>query len=280
MQQFENAVIVGVGLLGGSIGLALRHRGIARRIVGVGRHAPSLSQAIELQAITEMSLDLQHACHGADLIVVCTPVQAIPAVVTQCLNSSLASNCLLTDVGSTKVGICEKLEDAVHRRFCGAHPIAGSDRSGVSHARADLFEGRMAIVTPTPQTPDSLVAQAENFWQLLGCRTMSMTPEAHDRVMARVSHLPHLIAAALAAATDRHFLPFVGTGWEDTTRIAAGNVEMWQQIIAENQQPILDALRDYSECLEQWIEAIESNDFQMLSELLQIGKSQRDSISE
>ena len=115
--------------------------------------------------------------------------------------------------------------------------MAGQRQSGVRHASADLFEQRLTIVTPTARTPDSLVDRAQQFWQSLGCRTLRMAPDQHDQAIARVSHLPHLIAAALSGATDPSLLPLVGSGWCDTTRVAAGSVELWQQIIAENQQP-------------------------------------------
>lgn len=278
MHQFEKAVIVGVGLLGGSIGLALRQRNLADRVLGVGRSQSTLQRAMALGAISEFIDDLDLACQGADLIVVCTPVQSIAGYLTRCLGSQLADGCLVTDVGSTKERICSLIPADGHSRFCGSHPVAGSDRSGVDYASADLFQNRLAIVTPTEKTDPQLADRTELFWQSLGCRTVVMSPAEHDQAIARVSHLPHLVAAALAAATDERLLPLVGAGWSDTTRIAAGNVELWQQIVEENRAAILAALKEYSVSLTQWIRAIERDDSGLLVDLLEAGKNKRDAV--
>ena len=278
MHQYEKAVIVGVGLLGGSIGLALRQRKLAERVLGVGRTEATLRRAAAVGAVSEFSGDLDQACQGADLVVVCTPVQSIAGYLTQCLSGPLADGCLVTDVGSTKERICSLVPTEGHTRFCGSHPVAGSDRSGVDYASADLFQDRLAIVTPTEQTDPLLADRTELFWQSLGCRTVRMSPAEHDQAIARVSHLPHLVASALAAATDERLLPLVGAGWSDTTRIAAGNVELWQQIVEENRAAILAALKEYSVSLTQWIRAIERDDSGLLVELLEAGKNKRDAV--
>jgi prephenate dehydrogenase len=278
MNQFEKAVIVGVGLLGGSIGMALRQRHLAGSVVGVGRTESTLQTAVALGAITEASDDLNRACQGANLIVVCTPVQSIAEYLKRCLGSQLAQACIVTDVGSTKESICNSVPPQAHLRYCGSHPVAGSDRSGVEYASGDLFHNRLAIVTPTEYTDVQLADRTEHFWQALGCRTVRMTPAEHDQAVARVSHLPHLVASALAAATDERLLPLVGSGWSDTTRIAAGSVELWQQIVEENRAAILTALKDYSSSLSQWIRAIERGDSGLLVELLEAGKSKRDAV--
>ncbi len=278
MPQYEHAVLVGVGLLGGSIGMALLERGLARRVVGVGRDGKPLQDAISLGAITESSQDLASACRGAALVVVCTPVQSIAGIVNQCLKSKLGSEAVITDVGSTKVGICSSLDGDAHEHFCGSHPIAGSDKSGVNHASGNLLNGQLTIVTPTSRTSEPLVRQVEEFWQSLGSRTLRMSPPEHDQAIARVSHLPHLVASALSAITDAELLPLAGPGWRDTTRVAAGNIEMWQQIIAENRSPVVDALWQFSHSLMDWIEAIENGDSAKLVELLKSGKDKRDQI--
>lgn len=279
MPQYQKVAIVGVGLLGGSIGLALRKLGLANLVYGVGRNPQTLGQAQSLGAITHSDSRLEAACDGADLVLVCTPVQSIVHYVQGCLNCNLSPECLITDVGSTKVGICQTIPAAGHSHFCGSHPMAGSDRSGVQHASADLFEKRLTIVTPTAWTPPSLAARTEAFWQSLGCRTIQLPALEHDQAMAQVSHLPHLVASALASVTDASLLPLTGPGWQDTTRIAAGSVELWQQIVAENRQPILEALRGYSNQLQTWIAALESGDDRLLSELLKSGKDKRDLVS-
>lgn len=272
MPELHRVVIVGVGLLGGSIGLALRRRGLARQVIGTGRRAQTLSEAKALGAIDDFICDLETACTAADLVVVCTPVQSIAPFTHKIQLCALASDCLVTDVGSTKANICRDLPDSAHRSFCGSHPMAGSQLSGVRFASADLFEDRLTIVTPTPQTPVELSRRTEQFWQSLGCRTVQMSPERHDQAMAGISHLPHLIAAALAAQTDDSLLPLAGPGWADTTRVAAGDVELWRQIIVENQQPVLQAMRDFSGSLQPWIAALERGDSALLTQLLDQGK--------
>ena len=152
MLQFERVVIVGVGLLGGSIGLALRERKLAKTIVGVGRNAQSLDQALQLCIISHSELDLSQACRDADLVIVCTPVQRVVEFVVQC-QSSLKSGAMITDVGSTKQSICDQLDAAGCSAFCGSHPLAGSDKSGPSHADAALLEGKLVVVTPGQRTP-------------------------------------------------------------------------------------------------------------------------------
>jgi prephenate dehydrogenase len=156
MKPFDRVVIVGVGLLGGSIGLALRERKLAKSVVGVGRSQAGLQQALELGAITEFEGELSQACAGADLTIICTPVQQVAEWVRRC-QPLVSSDALITDVGSTKRTICELLSDSCHENFCGSHPLAGSDKSGVAHAHPQLFEGRLAVVTPTQRTPLELL---------------------------------------------------------------------------------------------------------------------------
>jgi prephenate dehydrogenase len=279
MPRFHRVVIVGVGLLGGSIGLALRGRGLAERIIGVGRSMQSLLQAQQLGAITDVSTDLLQAATGADLVIIGTPVQTIADFVKNCCDSKLNENCLITDVGSTKANICRQLTDREHQHFCGSHPMAGSDKTGVAHARADLFVGRKTIITPVEQTSAIAVQQAESLWQQLGSEVVQLTPEVHDQAVANISHLPHVVAAALAANTNERLLSLTGDGWRDTTRVAGGEVELWRQIICENRQSLLSELRQYAHSLDGWIDALDANDQQRIVELLALGKKVRDSLA-
>lgn len=277
MVQFQRVVIVGVGLLGGSIGLALRHRGLADSIVGVGRNESSLRQAVARGAITEISPDLARACKSADLVVIGTPVQSIAEYVKSAFESSLASTCLVTDVGSTKVNICQQLSDSNYGRFCGSHPMAGGEKTGVAYASHDLFLGKRTIITPTTATLSETAQRTEQLWRSVDSDVVRMTPQEHDHAVASVSHLPHLVASALAATTAPDLIPLAASGWCDTTRVAAGDVEMWRQIISENREPVLSALRGYNDALSRWISAIESGDQATITALLEKGKSARES---
>lgn len=279
MTPLDRVVIVGVGLLGGSIGLAMRKRKLARRVVGYGRSAETLEESLRLQAVDAVETDLEAACRDADLVVICTPVQLVGAFVRDCI-PFIARGGWVTDVGSTKLRICDSLSPAGRDSFCGSHPLAGSDKSGVSFARPDLFENRLTIVTPTETTPAGLAERTEQFWQALGSRTARMSPEEHDRGVACTSHLPHVVAAALAAATPDELLPLVATGWCDTTRVAGGSVELWRQILAENRQPVLNALENFALSLEPWMTALREADGEQLTKLLSAGKQQRDAAAE
>lgn len=274
---FKRVAIVGVGLLGGSLGLALKSRGLADEVVGWGRRPAPLQQALALGAVDRVESDLGLACQAVELVVVCTPVQLIVPLVTECL-ATVGEGALITDVGSTKRSICEQLGVAAPAHFCGSHPLAGSDKAGVAHASAQLFVDRLTIVTPSPHTPEPLVARTEQLWQLVGCRTLHMSPAEHDQGVAQTSHLPHIVAAALAAATPTELLPLAASGWCDTTRVAGGGVELWRQILEDNRDPVLAALERYAASLTPWIEALRLGNSRQLEQLLEAGKQQRDSV--
>lgn len=276
MPDFDRAVIVGMGLLGGSIGMAMRERRVASTVIGVGRRPETLDAALRRGAVDEATLELKHALPDADLVIVCTPVQNVARIVRQA-DSAINSSALITDVGSTKGNICRELEEPVPT-FIGSHPLAGSHQSGVEFAQGDLLEGKTTIVTPSPTSSPLLVQDLEKFWQSLGSQTVQMTPQSHDQAVARTSHLPHVVAAALAACTEEHVLPLVAAGWCDTTRVAGGNVDLWSQILSENRGPTLTAMRHFASHFDQWLAALESEDTNQLESLLTLGKQKRDSL--
>ncbi|MEM8732976.1 MAG: prephenate dehydrogenase/arogenate dehydrogenase family protein [Planctomycetota bacterium] len=276
MTRFDRVVIVGVGLLGGSIGLSLRERKLARSVIGTSRSPRNRDLAIQRGAVDECFDNVRQACErGADLVIICTPVQHIASAARDC-QSTLRPGGLITDVGSTKAQICEELVDVP--RFLGSHPLAGSDKSGVEFASSDLFQDRTTVLTPRNDQDGELLQAAHAFWQGLGSKTITMPPAEHDAAVAATSHLPHILAAALAGSTTEALLPLVASGWMDTTRIASGNVEMWQQIVQENQRPILNALIDFQESLGDWIQAIENKDGDQIASLLTLGKRIRDTV--
>jgi prephenate dehydrogenase len=279
MKSLEKVAIVGVGLIGGSIGLALRERGLAKEIAGFGRRASTLERAKQLGAITSAVATLTEAVAGADFVVVCTPVETI---VPQILEIAAVPNArpLITDAGSTKSSIVAQLEQNLsgHARFVGSHPLAGSERGGIEHARVDLFQGRVVVVTPTSRTDSEDVAAITDFWIALGARVISMPPDAHDRTVATTSHAPHVVASALAAATDPTALPLTAGGWRDSTRIAGGDPELWQQILLDNRTNVLQSLSRFETSLSRFRSALEAGDSAALRELLQEGKTTRDAL--
>ncbi|HEY2895099.1 MAG TPA: prephenate dehydrogenase/arogenate dehydrogenase family protein [Pirellulales bacterium] len=283
MQHWHTVAIIGVGLIGGSIGLALRQRNLAGRIIGIGRRQESLDQAQACGCITESTTSIARGVEEADLIVVCTPVDLIPQHVAEAGRHSPEGS-LITDAGSTKAELVIRAETALADRFpgrmpfVGSHPLAGSEKSGAEAARSDLFEGRVVVVTETGRSSADAVQAIVEFWQSLGSRVVRMSPADHDVALARTSHLPHLLASALAAATPEELLPLTATGWQDATRIAAGDVELWRQIFLANRAPTLKALADFETVLSRFRQALEVADGARLAELLAEGKSRRDAL--
>jgi prephenate dehydrogenase len=283
MRRWNTVAIIGVGLLGGSIGLALRSRRLADQVVGIGRRASRLRWARLRGAVTSTTTQLAQGVAAADLVVVCTPVEQIVEFV-MLASAACSPGTLITDVGSTKEQIVTSLDrrlaDGARNRvaFVGSHPMAGSERSGVEHARADLFEGRVVIVTPSYRTRPEACRTIGRFWKSLGAKVLYMTPSSHDRSVGAVSHLPHLVASALATATSPRDLPLAAGGWQDTTRIAAGDAELWRQILLDNRLHVLKSVDKFAKVLSSLREALERNDKARLAQLLAIGKRRRDSV--
>lgn len=277
--EIHTLVIVGVGLIGGSIAAAARQRGVARHILGLGRQAASLERALQLGLIDEAPSDSRTAYCRADLLIVCTPVQYIAEQVLEAA-AWVSPKCVMTDAGSTKQAIVENVEAGLppDRRFVGSHPLAGSEKRGPEHANPQLFEDRLVIVTPTPRSDTAAVRRVCDFWQALGARTRLTSPEDHDRAVARTSHVPHLLAAALAAALPEDLLPLTATGFRDTTRIASGDPEIWTGILLQNRQAVLDGLAAVEAVLRRFQSALVDQDPAVLHELLLQAKRLRDAL--
>jgi prephenate dehydrogenase len=277
--RIQTLTIVGVGLIGGSIGLAARRCGFAERITGVGRRPSSLLRALSVGAVDDVTEDLQAALGRTDLAVFCTPVNVIAQQILSCA-SAYPSCALITDAGSTKAQIVRSVEGHLPEGvlFAGSHPLAGSEKSGPEHADADLFCDRLVIVTRTDATPADASARVAEFWEYLGARIMYMTPEAHDLALARTSHLPHLLAAALANSMPEEFRSLTATGFRDTTRVAAGDPELWTAIFAQNRQPLLSALDTLETKLSEFRTALNSPRSDELHNLLAHAKKVRDDL--
>jgi len=239
--------IVGLGLLGGSVAKAARAASLAQEIVGVGRNPKSLEPALRERAVDRITTDLAEGVRGADMIVLATPVatleRQLPAVW-----EAASSHALLTDVGSTKAGIVRAAEALGASRplgFVGSHPMAGSNLSGFSVARADLFSGATVILTPTDRTPSEPIKRVTEFWEAMGGRVTVMDPATHERAVAAISHLPHLVVDALVAAVvdmDPRFLDVAARGFKDTTRIAASDPAVWREIFQQNREALAEAI--------------------------------------
>jgi prephenate dehydrogenase len=266
-EVLDKVVIVGVGLIGGSIGQALRSRSLVRQVVGVGRTQSSLDRAVELGAIDRGSLDLSEAVAGAEVVVVCTPVDRVVedlrlAAEAVTLAEESAQSVLLMDAGSCKRRIVEGVEahPAAARMFVGAHPLAGSERAGVAHARPDLFEGRVCVLATTVRTPFDRLRRAHDFWSSIGSRVVRMTPTEHDEVVAFTSHLPHALAAALAATVPAHWHPFSAGAFRDGTRVAGADAGLWTVIFQDNRGNLIRALDSLQQSLDKLKYALMNDD--------------------
>jgi len=279
MKHYDTVAIVGVGLIGGSIGLALRKRDLAKRVVGIGRRTVSLSKAESRGAVTESTTDLVKGVAQAELIVVCTPVSQIASDIER-VAEACPEQAIVTDAGSTKSDIVAAVDNKLPRgvRFVGSHPLAGSEKNGPDNATADLFEDRVVVVTPTRKSDPDDVARISEFWSALGAKVLQTSPADHDRALAGTSHLPHLVAAALAAATPEPDWALCATGWRDTTRIAAGDPELWRQILLSNQANTLKSLTRFEKTLKSLRAALERNDGPRLERLLADAKRTRDAL--
>jgi prephenate dehydrogenase len=279
MKSWDTVAVVGVGLIGASVGLALRERGLARNVVGVGRNKERLGIAEQRGAVTSTTTEWSEGVRNAEVIVVCTPVAHIVDHVRQ-VRRSCGANALITDAGSTKGRICREIESqpVADGVFVGSHPMAGSHKSGPEHARADLFEGSFTVITPTERTREEHIEQIQLFWQLLGSDVVRASPEEHDRAAAAISHLPHLVASVLSACTSPDHLALAGSGWRDTTRTAAGDAELWRQILADNRHHVLQSLDNFAKVLAEFRHALAAEDQTELTRLLEVGKRNRDSL--
>ncbi|MDP8245674.1 MAG: prephenate dehydrogenase/arogenate dehydrogenase family protein [Candidatus Hinthialibacter antarcticus] len=277
---FQRIGIYGVGLLGGSVGLAIKRRWPQAQVVGIGRSVERLNEAVQCGAVDEISTQPDAIEPKLDALILCTPVRLIPENFKQTL-ASLTPNAVVTDVGSTKDELVAQCEAVAGNRvrFVGSHPMAGSHETGVAAARAELLDGRVCIVTPNETSDAEAVKLTLEFWQELGMRVTEMSPADHDRLTAHSSHLPHLTAKALcrvAEAQGDAILPVVGTGFHDTTRLAAGSPDIWFDICLDNQSAICDALTALSDELISLKKLIESGDEAGLREFLEKAKAWKD----
>ncbi|MCL4500109.1 MAG: prephenate dehydrogenase [Chloroflexi bacterium] len=246
---FDTIAIVGVGLIGGSLGMAAKKRGLAGRVIGIGRTEQKLMRAKILGAIDDYSLDLANGAAEADLVVICTPVRDVVPTI-EVLAPSLKPGAIVTDVGSTKGEItsdaAKVMPDGAH--FVGGHPMAGSEQTGVEAAFPDLFLGATYVVTPTRSTDLAAMGKVVAFAEAIGARVEIMSPEEHDMAAAIISHLPHVISGALLQAAEKaqresgKLFGMAAGSFRDLTRISSSSPELWRDICLTNRMPLLEAI--------------------------------------
>lgn len=250
---FESVSIIGVGLLGASLGLALKHKGLTRHIVGVGRRVESLEIALDHGAVDRITLSLEQGVTEADFVVLATPAGQVRILLEMVLKSA-KRNPIIIDLASTKRAICEHARHMcpLPRRFIGCHPMAGGELSGPEHGRADLFANTVCLVEHDDTIDPHARAYVCALWERIGAVVRDMNPETHDAILAGTSHAPHVIAAILAlVAAERGANAFmIGNGFRDATRIAASRPELWRDICLENSQAIATVLAAIRERIE------------------------------
>ena len=265
--MFRTMVIAGVGLIGGSMALAAKERGLVERVVGYGRNEKTLRRARKLGMLDAYFLGAEDFPEDADFLVLATPVSAI-APVTRTFLPRIHPECLISDVGSVKRRVVTDMERLLKRgpSFVGAHPIAGSDQWGPDPARADLFVRRRCILTPTRKTDPGALKKLRTFWRRVGAKVELMDVRLHDRILGVVSHLPHVAAYALVNALERtrvdslDLAEYCGSGFKDTTRIAASRPELWRDICLLNREAVLKGIREYARGLERIADCIRRDD--------------------
>ncbi len=281
--QLGKVALLGVGLLGGSLGRALRQRGHAREVVGFARRAETIKECDLAGATDRTTLDLADAVQGADLVVLGTPLGEMAAMARRIL-PSVPPNAIVTDVGSVKASVVSELEPLLAARgvaFVGSHPMAGGEKSGVLASRSDLFEGATCVITPTAHTVPEALARVRSLWEGVGARVLLLTPEAHDTLVSRSSHLPHIVAAELARFVLDPRQPaeqrdLCATGFRSTTRIASGSPEMWRDICLANRDAVRRALSDHRDGLLTFENLLAAGDGPGLLEYFSQAKERRD----
>ena len=282
--KFRKIGILGPGLLGASVAFAAKSCGLCGRISAWSRSESTREKCSRLPNIFDtVRSEPEEAAEDADLTVICVPTENIPELAAK-IAPSLKEGSLVTDVGSVKGKICRLCSESVGAfgaRFVGSHPMAGSEKIGIDFADEKLFNSRPCFVTPLSESDECAAAAVSEAWRALGMRVYTVSPQLHDAIVARVSHLPHLAATLVcdvAADFDMNLLPYSGPGFRDTTRVASGSPQIWESIVADNRDEILSALGDFSSRLGALIGAIKSGDKGGVSSALKKAKAFRDKL--
>lgn len=281
--QFRKITIIGVGLLGGSIGIAARKNHVAGEIAGFVRNRKNISACEKFGATDFATTDLLAAVSNSDLVILCTPLAQMAAITKQFL-PALKGGAIVTDVGSVKTGVVRELESLVKKsgaHFVGGHPMAGAEKTGVAVARADLFQNAVCVLTPTKKSNAATVHKLEQFWKSLGARVLKMDAAQHDLLVSRTSHLPHVIAATLANLVLNPTNPksqsqLCASGFRDTTRIASGSPKMWRDIALANRKNLSRSLDAFISELQKFQHALKKSDAKAVSKFFATAKLRRD----
>ena len=279
MTREPGIAVLGLGLMGASLAMALRKRGYAGRLVAYARKEATRAEALARGIVDEAYAAPAAAAQAAALVVLCAPIRACADLAAE-IAPALKPGTLVTDVGSTKGWICRRLAGVLPPGvFVGSHPIAGSEKQGLDAASAGLYENALTVVAVAPGQAEESVARVAALWEAAGSRTCRLSPEDHDRLLARTSHLPHVAAAALAKAIGRDSAAtvgaFCGTGFYDSTRVASGSLEMWNDILLTNAPAVAEELRAFKMEVERVYDDLQAGRFAAVAEFLERAKAAR-----
>jgi len=281
--HWNKITLIGVGLLGGSLGLALRERRVASCVAGYVRRAATAKDCKRVGALHLVTQNLREAVQDADLIVLCTPIAQMSPLVDE-MAQFLKPGATVTDVGSVKNSVVDLLSPTINRagaHFVGSHPMAGSEKTGVSAARGDLFVDAVCVVTPTAASNRKAVKAVTGLWTDVGARVLRLSPAVHDELVSRSSHLPHVVAAQLAnlvlhPRSAKHQAALCANGFRDTTRIASGSPEMWRDIALANRKNLLAAIDLFVDGLADFKRSLKAGDASTVTRFFEQAKTQRD----
>lgn len=279
MKRFNKIAIIGVGLIGGSIGLAIKKKRLAKEVIGVFRHNSTLRRALKEKAVDRGVMDLRSGVKDADLIIIASPVYSIPYLAAEAARFA-KRGAIITDVGSTKKWIVDRVERALSRckpvSFVGSHPMAGSERSGVESAKSDLLESSPCIVTATRKTSKRALKVVVDFWESLGAKVEVMDPKTHDRRVSLISHLPHIVAFSVVGAVPERDIIYAAEGFRDTTRVASSDPALWADIFLTNKKEVLKSCRMFEKYYKAILKVLSRGDYFKTVKLLKKAKAKRD----
>lgn len=277
---FRKVAIIGVGLIGGSLAKAMRQNKLAKEIVGVSQGQQTLSTALKEGIIDQGYQDIGKAVENADLVVLAPPVGIITGLLAS-IGPHLRRGCIVTDVGSSKQAIVKAAQKFLpnHVFFVGSHPLTGSEKTGVAHASAELFQNATCIMTPEDNTHRMAKDRVKLLWSKVGANVKFMAPDEHDRILGYVSHLPHMVAYAMIETVPYEYLAYAAQGLKDTTRIAASSGQMWADIALSNKKTLIKAIDEVAKNLSVIRKAISTDDQKTLLNVFKNAKSKRDTLT-
>ena len=275
MRPFNKVAIVGIGLIGGSMALAIKKKRLADEVVGVSRHKKTLLLAKRRGAIDKGSQNL-NIIKDADLVILAAPVDTILNQ-ARLISKIIKPDCIVSDVGSTKQEVVAKLEK-IFPYYVGSHPLAGSEKRGIINASPSMFKGSLCILTPTKYTKVKTLEKIKRFWNEIGAKVFFLPPHAHDKVLSYLSHLPHIVAFSLIGSIPKRYLRFAPSSLKDTTRIALSDSELWSDIFLSNQKNMLGSIELFHKNLSNIKFAIQKKDRKLLSAILKKAKAKRETL--